>query len=127
MACLPLVLGLTFPPAFQGLTHLLGVLALKTFGLQCLGEFDYVDYLFGVTILALLVLGGLLLCFKRVEVYLLLHWKTAEDPLIERNFQAKVAHVAHLFIFLFLPAICCVIFRMFPCQVREHTLAPSCA
>jgi hypothetical protein len=118
LASLPVVLNLSFPPAFQGLAHLLGVLSLSTFGLPCLGDFDYVDYMYGVTILTLVILGAFLVGYKRHDIA---HWLDKEAPEVDMHtqtqFQIKIASFANMFIFLMLPAVSCAIFRMFPCQV----------
>jgi hypothetical protein len=113
-----LVLNLTFPPSFQGLTHLLGVLSLGSFGLNCLGGFDYVDYMYGITILTTLVLGFFFICFKRFEISRLINKDALEvDIYAKKQYQNKVAYFANMFIFMVLPAVTCAIFRMFPCQV----------
>lgn len=130
VACLPLVLNLTFPPSFQGLTHLLGMLALVPFGLECLGAFDYVDYLLGVTILSCAVLAVLWVCFKRFEIEAAVRSACGTEaeaapevsPRTRTQWRASVASAAHVFVFLVLPGLSCAIFRMFPCQVRPECL-----
>jgi hypothetical protein len=98
-----------------------GVLSLGSFGLQCLGDFDYVDYMYGITILPLMVLGLFFVCFKRYEISRFMNKEGPEiDPHTKIKFQIKIANFVHMFIFLILPAVSCAIFRMFPCQVRAE-------
>lgn len=127
IACLPLVLNLSFPPSFQGLTHLLGVLSLSALGLNCLGEFDYVDYMYGITILSSLVLIFLFACFKRYEIIRYIFKDAPEvDPHTKSQYQNKIVSFADMFVFWILPPVSCAIFRMFPCQVSPLLLLTLC-
>ena len=119
IACLPLALNLTFPPSFQGLTHLLGILAFDTFGIKCAGDFDYVDYVYGVTIFPLFVLGFFYICYMRYEIINYFDNESKDvDMHTKVQFKIKVVEFANMFIFLALTPVSCAIFRMFPCQVR---------
>jgi hypothetical protein len=126
IACLPLVLDLVFPPAFRGLTHLLGLLSLRTFGVECMGDFDYVDYMYGITLLCSAVLGVCLALYKKFDLARLVDSQAPDVEMqTKTQFQLKIATFAHMFLFLTLPAVSCAIFRMFPCQVSGWLCGPA--
>ena len=102
---------------------MLGVFSLNTFGLKCAGEFDYVDYIYGVTIFPMFILGFFYACYRRYDIHRFLDETIPEvDSQTKQCFQDKVVGLAIVFFDLILPAVTCAIFRMFPCQVSVMLL-----